>query len=79
MHTMGTEEINALDNPSVYSMSNIRDVVNRLVSGFFYGSQHAPQCAKEDVVVSRFVDWLYYGVHSLALRTTLKRYMLYTW
>eukprot|EP00904_Undaria_pinnatifida_P002324 jgi/Undpi1/12092/HiC_scaffold_4.g01790.m1 len=50
MHTMGTEEISALENPSVYSMSNIRDVVNRLVSGFFYGSQHAPECAKEEVV-----------------------------
>ena len=58
MHAMGTEEISALENPSVYSMPNIRDVVNRHVSGFFYGSQHAPECAKEEVVVRHLVEWI---------------------
>ena len=69
---MGTEEISALENPSVYSMSNIRDVVNRLVSGFFYGSQHAPECAKEEVVVRHFVGWIPCAWHMAVCGPPLK-------
>lgn len=34
-----------LKDPSVFSMSNLRDVVDRLVSGFFYTDPHSPPCA----------------------------------
>ena len=48
---MSEKENRVLADASVFSMSHIRDIVDRLVSGFFYGSGHAPQCAKENSVV----------------------------
>ena len=41
----------ALQDPSVFSMSNVRDVVDRLVSGFFYTAPHSPECARREIVV----------------------------
>ena len=32
-------------------MSHLRDIVDRTVSGFFYGSSHAPECAVKKIVV----------------------------
>lgn len=45
--------MNMLKDPGVFSMTNLRGVVDRLVSGFFYSKPHSPLCAREDVVVRR--------------------------
>lgn len=36
----------------VFSMSNLRDVSDRLISGFFYTAPHSPMCARQQNVVS---------------------------
>ncbi|CAN0111765.1 unnamed protein product [Ectocarpus sp. 4 AP-2014] len=49
-HKMDSKRNTMLEDPSVFSMSNIRDVVNRMVSGFLYTQPHSPLCTKtEDV------------------------------
>ena len=50
-HGMGHEAKASLREPSVFSMSNLRDVVDRLVSGFFYTAPHSPECARRETVV----------------------------
>lgn len=49
---MGGKEVRLLRNPALFSMSNLRDVVDRLVSGFFDVGPHSPACAHMDNVVS---------------------------
>lgn len=56
-HHIGKKEIIALQDPLVFSMSNIRDVVDRLVSGFLFGSIHSPECAKREKVVCGVNIW----------------------
>lgn len=51
-HFVGGKKRRLLRDPSVFSMSNLRDVVDRLVSGFFYAAPHSPACAQLDRVVS---------------------------
>lgn len=52
-----------LQDPSVFSMSNLRDVVDRLVSGFFYTAPHSPACAQsEGVVCTRYGDFVFFCV-----------------
>lgn len=38
-------------DPKVFSMSNMRDVKDRIVSAFFYTAPHSPACARRDTVV----------------------------
>lgn len=52
-HRVDLPRKNMLRNPSIFSMSNLRDVVDRMVSGFFYEAPHSPTCAREDEVVSK--------------------------
>lgn len=47
----------------VFSMSNLRDVPDRLVSGFFYTAPHSPTCARQEIVVS-----VKYVTHILLLK-----------
>eukprot|EP00903_Cladosiphon_okamuranus_P018398 g16922.t1 len=49
-HNMGLKALDILEDPAVFSMTNLRGVVDRLVSGFFYTKPHSPKCAREDVV-----------------------------
>lgn len=49
---MHLEGMVKLKDPAVFSMSNLRHVVDRMVSGFFYTNPHSPHCAQEDTVVS---------------------------
>ncbi|CAM9476606.1 unnamed protein product, partial [Hapterophycus canaliculatus] len=51
-HLMGSKEIARLNSPTVFSMSNLRGVTDRMISGFFYTSPHSPKCARIDNVVS---------------------------
>lgn len=37
-------------DPKVFSMSNMRDVKDRIVSAFFYTAPHSPACARRDTV-----------------------------
>lgn len=56
-HNVGPIERAVLQNPAVFSMANIRDVADRIVSGFFYTFPHSPACARqEDVVRQNFVS-----------------------
>lgn len=56
-HRMGVGEITAMEDPLVFSMSNLRDIVDRFVSGFLYGSIHALSCAKKETVVCGVYVW----------------------
>lgn len=49
---MGDASRAMLKDSSVFSMANVRGVVDRMVSGFFYTAPHSPDCAQKDVVVS---------------------------
>eukprot|EP00752_Nemacystus_decipiens_P005402 g4898.t1 len=49
-HKMDPEALAILKDPAVFSMTNVRGVVDRLVSGFFYAQPHSPSCARKDVV-----------------------------
>ncbi|CAN0481507.1 unnamed protein product, partial [Laminaria digitata] len=49
-HSMPGGARQKLQDPSVFSMSNLRDVVDRLVSGFFYTAPHSPACAQSESV-----------------------------
>lgn len=51
-HNVDSEKKAMLRDPKTFSMSNIRDVTTRMVSGFFYASPHSPTCARNDKVVS---------------------------
>lgn len=43
---MGPERKGTMQNSKVFSMSSVRDVTARLVSGFFYAAPHSPECAR---------------------------------
>ncbi|CAM9422857.1 unnamed protein product [Ectocarpus fasciculatus] len=43
-HRMDSTKATMLEDPSVFSMTNFRGVVDRMVSGFFYGYGHSPPC-----------------------------------
>ncbi|CAM9301460.1 unnamed protein product [Ectocarpus sp. 4 AP-2014] len=47
---MSTTKATMLEDPGVFSMSNLRDVVDRMVSGFFYVHPHSPPCARMENV-----------------------------
>ncbi|CAM9727702.1 unnamed protein product [Ectocarpus sp. 12 AP-2014] len=49
-HKMDPKRNTMLEDPSVFSMSNIRDVVDRMVSGFLYTQPHTPLCTRTDDV-----------------------------
>ncbi|CAM9825520.1 unnamed protein product [Ascophyllum nodosum] len=49
-HNMDSFKKRELLSPGVFSMANVRDVADRIVSGFFYTSPHSPECARESVV-----------------------------
>lgn len=49
---MGPERKGTMQNSKVFSMSSVRDVTARLVSGFFYAAPHSPECARNKNVVS---------------------------
>ncbi|CAM9359759.1 unnamed protein product [Ectocarpus fasciculatus] len=49
-HRMDPTTTTMLEDPSVFSMTNIRGVVDRMVSGFFYTDPHSPPCAWKDDV-----------------------------
>eukprot|EP00903_Cladosiphon_okamuranus_P008206 g7901.t1 len=49
-HYMGLKALDTLKDPAVFSMTNLRGVVDRLVSGFFYTKPHSPSCAHADNV-----------------------------
>ncbi|CAB1109616.1 unnamed protein product [Ectocarpus sp. CCAP 1310/34] len=49
-HKMDPKRNTMLEDPSVFSMSNIRDVVDRMVSGFLYTQPHSPLCTRTDDV-----------------------------
>ena len=50
---MGWEDEVNLGDPTVFSMANLRHVVDRMISGFFYAKPHSPNCAHEDTVVRK--------------------------
>ncbi|CBJ33650.1 hypothetical protein Esi_0537_0001 [Ectocarpus siliculosus] len=50
-HNMNQRRTMMLEDPSVFSMTNIRGVVNRMVSGFLYTKSHSPPCARTDNVI----------------------------
>lgn len=54
-HDVGPKELQAMQDSSIFTMSNVRDVADRMVSGFFYDSPHSPPCARKPTVVSRVV------------------------
>ena len=54
---MHLEGMVKLMDPAVFSMSNLRHVVDRMVSGFFYTKPHSPHCAQGDTVVSCRVSY----------------------
>lgn len=54
---MGSKELAILQDPTVFSMTNLRGVVDRLVSGFFYTKPHSPRCAREGIVVRKAMVW----------------------
>ena len=48
---MGEAENRALEEGSVFSFSHLRDIGDRLISGFFYGGRHSPEGAQKKTVV----------------------------
>ncbi|CAM9825383.1 unnamed protein product [Ascophyllum nodosum] len=45
-HNMRDVEKEDLLSPDVFSMANVRDVTDRIISGFFYSAPHSPRCAR---------------------------------
>ncbi|CAN0194624.1 unnamed protein product [Pylaiella littoralis] len=49
-HHMGDKKLAELKDANVFSMTSVRGVVDRMVSGFFYAAPHSPGCAHKEVV-----------------------------
>lgn len=57
-HSMNFRTRKELQNPGVFSMANVRDITDRIVSGFFYSSPHSPPCARNEDVVRNALCFL---------------------
>lgn len=51
-HDGGYNGRQVLQDSTIFSMSNLRDVADRMISGFLYEHPHNPPCAREQVLVS---------------------------